>query len=181
MTTTPKDPVDALMALVPLSFLQGFHTLAHNYSLRAVPPDYYRGVEGDAFSAAYKRCGEDLAKLRAMLAAAPSPSAVQPLTAEQALRDALEAMGSKKAQELSAGDLMAVVCYVDASTSPSAVQPLSEAQIEVLRFLDGLGDLHGFGFGDKPPTERGNYWWRKDLRTAFPDVDFGIVTNESST
>lgn len=50
-----------------------------------------------------------------LLAAAPSPSAVQPLTAEQALRDVLEAMGSKKAQELSAGDLMAVVCDVDAA------------------------------------------------------------------
>lgn len=66
------------------------------------------------------------------------------------------------------------------SPSPSAVQPLSEAQITVLRFLDGVGGLRGFHFGEKPPTVRGNYWWRKDLRAAFPDVDFGIVTKEST-
>jgi hypothetical protein len=65
--------------LVPMEFLRGFLTLAHNYSLRAVPPDYYRGVEGDAFSVAYKRCGEDLAKLRAMLDLTP----VQPVPASE--------------------------------------------------------------------------------------------------
>ena len=63
--------VPAGFALVPMGFVQGFNTLAHNYSLNAVPPDYYRGTEGDAFSNAYRRCGQDLAKLRAMLAAAP--------------------------------------------------------------------------------------------------------------
>lgn len=70
---------------------------------------------------------------------------------------------------------------VVATPSPQAEkQPLSDKQIEVLRFLDGVGDLNGFGFGVKPPTERGNYWWRKNLRAAFPDVDFGIVTKEST-
>ncbi|UDM17878.1 hypothetical protein [Vogesella sp. XCS3] len=57
--------------LVPVDFIQGFHALAHNYSLQAQAPDYYAGRERDAFSAAYARCGSDLAKLRAMLAAAP--------------------------------------------------------------------------------------------------------------
>lgn len=55
-------------ALVPLKFVQGFNTLAHNYSLRAVPPDYYDGMAGDAFRDAYARCGRDLAELRALLA-----------------------------------------------------------------------------------------------------------------
>jgi hypothetical protein len=56
--------------LVPLAFVQGFNTLAHNYSLRAEPPDHYSGTEGDAFSHAYQMCVEDLARLRAMIAAA---------------------------------------------------------------------------------------------------------------
>ena len=62
---------------------------------------------------------------------------------------------------------------------PAVGKPLSEQQIAVLRFLDGVGDLRGHGFGMKPPEERGNYWWRKDLRAAFPEVDFGIVTKET--
>lgn len=38
---------------------------------------------------------------------------LQHTSAEQALRDALEAMGSKTAQSLSSGELSAVVSYVD--------------------------------------------------------------------
>ena len=64
--------VPAGMELVPLEFVQGFNTLAHNYSLQAIAPDYYHGVERDAFKNAYARCGQDLAKLRAMLSAAPA-------------------------------------------------------------------------------------------------------------
>jgi len=62
---------------VPLEFMKGFHTLAHNYSLRAEPPDYYDGRAGDAFSNAYRRCGEDLARLRAMLASPPPTDAAR--------------------------------------------------------------------------------------------------------
>lgn len=54
---------------VPLSFLQGFQKLAHNYSLQAQAPDYYVGIERDAFSAAYARCGSELAQLRDKLVA----------------------------------------------------------------------------------------------------------------
>ena len=60
---------------VPLGFLQAFHALAHNYSLQAQAPDHYAGTERDAFSDAYARCGNELAKLRAMLAAAPQATA----------------------------------------------------------------------------------------------------------
>lgn len=67
----PPPSVPDGFKLVPVDFLRGFCTLAHNYSLKASAPEYYHGVERDAFSAAYARCGSDLAKLRAMLA--PSP------------------------------------------------------------------------------------------------------------
>jgi hypothetical protein len=59
--------------LVPREFVAGFHALAHNYSLKADAPFCYHGVERDAFSAAYAECGNALAKLRAMLAAAHPP------------------------------------------------------------------------------------------------------------
>ncbi|MES2942945.1 MAG: hypothetical protein V4772_08775 [Pseudomonadota bacterium] len=58
---------------VPVEFLRGFSTLAHNYSMQAVPPFYYSGTEGDAFKNAHARCGNDLAELKAMLSAAPTP------------------------------------------------------------------------------------------------------------
>lgn len=66
--TSPQVPEG--FALVPVDFLRGFRTLAHNYSLTAEPPFYYRGIEASAFSEAYRRCGEDLARLRAMIDAA---------------------------------------------------------------------------------------------------------------
>ncbi|MDP9992030.1 hypothetical protein J2W28_001058 [Variovorax boronicumulans] len=62
---------------VPLTFIRGFYTLAHNYSLTAVPPDYYWGNERDAFSSAYRRCGQDLVKLRALIPAKPRASRVE--------------------------------------------------------------------------------------------------------
>ena len=69
----PAPAVPADMVMVPLSFVQGFNTLAHNWSLRAEPPSFYTGTEGDAFTRAYAECGQALAKLRAMIAAAPAP------------------------------------------------------------------------------------------------------------
>ncbi|OYQ41057.1 hypothetical protein CHU94_08065 [Rhodoferax sp. TH121] len=63
---SPADK-DAGLVTVPLEFVQGFNTLAHNYSLQAVAPDFYHGVERDAFCAAYKRCGQSLAELREKL------------------------------------------------------------------------------------------------------------------
>ena len=61
------------MVLVPREFMRGFSTLAHNWSLKAEPPEHYDGLAGDAFTEAYRRCGADLAKLKAMLPAAPKP------------------------------------------------------------------------------------------------------------
>ena len=34
---------------------------------------------------------------------------------------------------------------------------------EMLNFLHGCGPLEGFHFGEIPPTERGQFWWRKRL------------------
>jgi hypothetical protein len=72
-SVAPQEP--AGWRLVPLPFIQGVCALAHNYSFTAIPPDYYRGVEGDAFKDAYRRCGRELAKVRAMLTAAPQEPA----------------------------------------------------------------------------------------------------------
>lgn len=38
---------------------------------------------------------------------------------------------------------------------------------EVLAFLLGEGPLDGVWFGDKHPTERGAFWWRKNLRALL--------------
>ena len=37
---------------------------------------------------------------------------------------------------------------------------------EVIAFLQGAGPLDGVWFGDKHPTERGAFWWRKHLVAA---------------
>lgn len=58
--------------MVPVEFMRGFHTLAHNWSLEAIPPDYLWGTEKDVFKSTYRRCGHDLAKLKDLLAAAPT-------------------------------------------------------------------------------------------------------------
>lgn len=38
----------------------------------------------------------------------------------------------------------------------------------VITFLLGEGPLDGVWFGEKHPTERGNFWWRKHLRQNIP-------------
>ena len=81
-TAPPAAPAPGDMVMVPLKFVQDFNTLAHNYCLRAVPPDYYSGTEADAFQHAYSRCGSDLRRLREILAAAPAPAVREPLTDE---------------------------------------------------------------------------------------------------
>lgn len=35
---------------------------------------------------------------------------------------------------------------------------------DVMKFLLGEGPLDGVWFGDKHPTEKGAFWWRKHLR-----------------
>lgn len=39
---------------------------------------------------------------------------------------------------------------------------------ELLLFLHGAGMLDGVWYGDKPPHERGQYWWRKRLPVLSP-------------
>lgn len=52
-------------------------------------------------------------------------------------------------------------------TSPPKAAPLTEEQQAILSFLGGSGPLDGAWFGDKHPTEKGMYWWRKRLWAAF--------------
>lgn len=60
--------------------------------------------------------------------------------------------------------------------------PLTDEQRKVLSFLYGVGDLNGCGFGEKPDGERGNFWWRKHLRAAFPECSQdGIAAAQAST
>lgn len=56
-----------------------------------------------------------------------------PESAEQRLRDALEAMGSTRAQNLSAGDLMEVVVIADGLRSDACLQGQNEELALMLR------------------------------------------------
>jgi hypothetical protein len=64
----------------------------------------------------------------------------------------------------------------------AALRPIGEAAIAeitrlrerpgwrehpVFAFLLGSGPLDGQWFGDKHPTEKGAFWWRKHLRAAL--------------
>lgn len=55
------------MVQVPLAFVIAFRRLVHNYSLEVVPPDLYCGVEKDAYRAAFRRCGQELAEAEKLL------------------------------------------------------------------------------------------------------------------
>ncbi|WP_418122301.1 hypothetical protein [Variovorax sp. 160MFSha2.1] len=78
-------------------------------------------------------------------------------------------------------DVIALV-FTDmlAAAPKEACAPLTAAQIEILQFLVGTGELGGFGFGEQPPGERGRFWWRKALRQAFPNVPFMGAGEESN-
>lgn len=41
----------------------------------------------------------------------------------------------------------------------------------VIAFLKGAGPLEGVWFGDKPETERGQFWWRKHLPNVAQSSD----------
>lgn len=47
---------------------------------------------------------------------------------------------------------------------------------EVLRFLNGSGEIEGVGFGERHPKEPGLYWWRK--RLPHPDDGQVLQTRE---
>ena len=63
------------------------------------------------------------------------------------------------------------------------VSDIREARLdEVVAFLMGEGPLEGCWFGEKPETERGNFWWRKHLRAALaasavPQAPIGEVVD----
>lgn len=49
--------------------------------------------------------------------------------------------------------------------APPLAQPVQPHP--VFAFLDGSGPLDGVQFGEKHPTEKGSFWWRKHLRAAL--------------
>ncbi len=52
---------------------------------------------------------------------------------------------------------------------PSGVV-LPERLRQVLAFLDGSGELDGFGFGEHP-AHLGKFWWRTELRAALAELN----------
>lgn len=46
---------------------------------------------------------------------------------------------------------------------------------DIIGFLLGVNSFDGSWFGDKHPTEEGNFWWRKHLR-RFINENQGINT-----
>ena len=53
--------------------------------------------------------------------------------------------------------------------SAPAYVPLTDEQTKMLNFLYGAGELDGVWFGERHPTEKSGFWWRKHLRKVFPD------------
>ena len=51
---------------------------------------------------------------------------------------------------------------------------LTDEQKDILNFLFGLRAIDDVWFGDKHPTERGQYWWRNRLRKAFQEAAHSI-------
>lgn len=131
----PAPAVPADMVMVPLSFVQGFNTLAHNWSLRAEPPSFYTGTEGDAFARAYAECGQALAKLRAMIAAAPAVR--EPLTAERLQKHAMFAADAPPASAVVLVSSLHRLLGITGDSAP-AVQPLTDEQIDEI--WDGTFD-----------------------------------------
>ncbi len=46
------------------------------------------------------------------------------------------------------------------------LQPPPYTLEQMAAFLDGSASIGGLWYGDKHPTERGAFWWRKHLRKA---------------
>ena len=65
-SATHPSPPEGMVA-VPKEFIRAFSDTAHNYQLSVEPPDHFSGTEGDAFRAAYARCGVELLRLRGIL------------------------------------------------------------------------------------------------------------------
>ncbi len=58
--------------------------------------------------------------------------------------------------------------------TPPQRKPLTHEQKDILNFLFGLRAIDDVWFGDKHPTERGQYWWRKRLAKAFQEAAHSI-------
>lgn len=179
-------PATPDVVTVTRDFIRGFRTLVHNYSLRAEPPSYYHGTEGDAFSAAYARCGRDLAEVDKLLAASPQPQPVPANVHEQVVRalagllEQVEAFAAKhgEADFETAEALRAVEAAValESSAQPVQAQPSGWQQISTAP-KDGRTVLLGyFNSANKWRTMRGQ-WMSEDYIAEYweepDDVEAG--------
>ncbi len=75
---------------------------------------------------------------------------------------------------LTAHDLLeAFSNWIDTQPQPKR-DPLTDEQKDIINFLLGASDIDDVWFGDKHPTEKGQFWWRNRLRKAFQDADHNI-------
>ena len=57
---------------------------------------------------------------------------------------------------------------------PAKCVGLTDEQKNILNFLLGASDIDDVWFGDKHPTEKGQFWWRNRLRKVFQEAAYGI-------
>jgi len=59
-------------------------------------------------------------------------------------------------------------------TKPQQRKPLTDEQKDIINFLLGASDIDDVWFGDKHPTEKGQFWWRNRLRKEFQEAAHDI-------
>jgi hypothetical protein len=70
----------------------------------------------------------------------------------------------------------AAIVPQDQFASPAEQGAREFSLAAVVAFLDGSAPLDGVWFGERHPTERGGFWWRKHLRAAVAETDAPLAT-----
>ena len=82
----------------------------------------------------------------------------------------IETFGTESEWTIKSGSILASLLELqirrDSAPSAPAAETMAVPKV-VIDFLCGAGPLDGVHFGDKHPTERGNFWWRNYLRDAL--------------
>ena len=79
---------------------------------------------------------------------------------------AIEAVNGEKVERADATDESYNLALDHAIEALSALPAVDEPRIngDVWDFLMGVGPLEGFYFGEKHPSRKGAFWWRKVMR-----------------
>ena len=96
---------------------------------------------------------DDLAVIRARLLRAPQQQTRGEVVVTK--NDRGQIVGVTRQDE--DGQILSVIAT---SAPQQQAEPISQ---DVIAFLNGSAPLDGVWFGDKHPTERGAFWWRKYL------------------